>query len=108
MAASTYFHREAIIASVGTTAHWFKVGSTGVGGTLRQRYAALEIILNSTTSTGWVNRSTSASSTGANGNVIVPKGKTGRVIPYSTKISIKASAAATVYVRGIPRWAYRP
>lgn len=104
MASSTYFDREAITASIGTTAHWFKVGSTGAGTTLPRKWRAIEILINSTSSTGFVRRDGSAaSSTGAQGNVIIPKGKQAITIPYSTKISIKASAAATAYVRGLPR-----
>jgi hypothetical protein len=107
--ASTYYDREAIIASIGTTAHWFKIGSTGTGTTSQKKWKAIEILINSTGSTGWVRRDGSAaSSTGAQGNVIIPKARTNsgpipKLIPYSTKISIKASAAATAYVRGIPR-----
>lgn len=108
MASSTYYHPEAIIGSVGTTAHWFKLGSTGSAATRLRRWAAMEILINSTSSTGFVRRDGSAaSSTGANGNMIIPKGRTGGlerlVVAYSTKISIKCSAAATAYVRGIPR-----
>jgi len=110
VAASTYYHTEMIIASVGTTAHWFKVGlaSSTAAATSQRRYTAIEILINSTSSTGWVRRDgTAAQSTGVSGNFIIPKGRTGGpnrvLIPYSTKISIKASAQATAHVRGVTR-----
>lgn len=104
MASSTYFAVEAAIGSVGTTVMWFAVGTTAAGAARPQkRYDALEVFINSTASTGFVRRGAAASSTGAQENVIVPKGKTSVTIAYSTRISIKASAAATAYVRGISR-----
>jgi hypothetical protein len=103
VAISTSVHHEVAYFTAGTTSHWVRLARSTANGGQPAVYDAIEVTIASTASTGWVRRDGSTAKAATDGNVMLPAGAWSVRVPYSTKISVLASASAPCCVRGIPR-----
>lgn len=112
MAASTFYPREVYRFGGGTTAHWVRFLKT-TDPEVAQRWAAVEVQVESTGVEAWIRRDGTVATTGTTGEGVWhrPASDTGgnpsfhsELVPYSTQISILLSSTSIVYVRGLPGW----